>query len=105
MAFDLPTQTGYDSDHEMARGEVGRVGVPIAHLGDMRTVFDGIPLAETNTSMTINATAMWLLALYVAVADDQGVGASALAGTTQNDILKEFLSRRTYSSPRSRRFG
>jgi (2R)-ethylmalonyl-CoA mutase len=99
VAFDLPTQTGYDSDHEMARGEVGKVGVPIGHLGDMRTVFDGIPIAEMNTSMTINATAMWLLALYVAVADDQGAQRSALAGTTQNDILKEYLSRGTHIFP------
>jgi (2R)-ethylmalonyl-CoA mutase len=99
VAFDLPTQTGYDSDFEMARGEVGRVGVPIGHLGDMRTVFDGIPLEEMNTSMTINATALWLLALYVSVADEHGVHREALAGTTQNDILKEFLSRGTYAFP------
>jgi (2R)-ethylmalonyl-CoA mutase len=99
VAFDLPTQTGYDSDHVMARGEVGKVGVPIAHLGDMGTVFDGIPIAEMNTSMTINATAMWLLALYVSVADDQGAERRALAGTTQNDILKEYLSRGTYVFP------
>src|SRR5688572_11151014 len=99
VAFDLPTQTGYDSDHIMARGEVGKVGVPIAHVGDMRTVFDGIPIAEMNTSMTINATAMWLLALYVSVADDQGAERKALAGTTQNDILKEYLSRGTYVFP------
>src|SRR5438132_4896830 len=99
VAFDLPTQTGYDSDHEMSRGEVGRVGVPICHLGDMRVLFDEIPLAEMNTSMTINATAMWLLALYVAVADDQGAPRTSLAGTTQNDILKEFLSRGTYVFP------
>ncbi|MGH2752242.1 MAG: protein meaA [Actinomycetota bacterium] len=99
VAFDLPTQTGYDSDHLMARGEVGKVGVPISHLGDMARVFDGIPTAEMNTSMTINATAMWLLALYVAVADEQGAGRSALAGTTQNDILKEYLSRGTYIFP------
>ncbi|MGH2746849.1 MAG: protein meaA [Actinomycetota bacterium] len=99
VAFDLPTQTGYDSDHEMSRGEVGKVGVPISHLGDMREVFDGIPLGEMNTSMTINATAVWLLALYVAVADDQGAERSALAGTTQNDILKEYLSRGTYVFP------
>src|SRR5437667_11451397 len=84
VAFDLPTQTGYDSDAEMARGEVGRVGVPICHLGDMRAVFDGIPLEQMNTSMTINATAMWLLALYVAVADEQGAARASLAGTTQN---------------------
>ena len=99
VAFDLPTQTGYDSDHPMAKGEVGKVGVPISHLGDMRTVFDGIPLDESNTSMTINATAMWLLALYVAVADDQGSERASLAGTTQNDILKEYLSRGTYIFP------
>jgi ethylmalonyl-CoA mutase len=99
VAFDLPTQTGYDSDHDMARGEVGRVGVPICHLGDMRTLFDEIPLERMNTSMTINATAMWLLALYVAVADEHGVDRDALAGTTQNDILKEFLSRGTYVFP------
>ncbi|HJP66858.1 MAG TPA: protein meaA [Actinomycetota bacterium] len=99
VAFDLPTQTGYDSDSPMARGEVGRVGVPIAHLGDMRTVFEGIPLGEMNTSMTINATAAWLLALYVSVADEQGVDRQALAGTTQNDVLKEFLSRGTYAFP------
>ena len=99
VAFDLPTQTGYDSDHVMAGGEVGKVGVPICQLGDMRTVFDGIPLAEMNTSMTINATAMWLLALYVAVADGHGAPRSSLAGTTQNDILKEYLSRGTYIFP------
>jgi len=99
VAFDLPTQTGYDSDHLMARGEVGKVGVPIGHLGDMRTVFDGIPLAEMNTSMTINATAAWLLALYAAVADEQGADRKALAGTTQNDVLKEYLSRGTYIFP------
>ena len=99
VAFDLPTQTGYDSDHEMAAGEVGKVGVPICHLGDMRGVFDGIPIAEMNTSMTINATAMWLLALYVAVADHQEAERAALAGTTQNDILKEYLSRGTYIFP------
>ena len=99
IAFDLPTQTGYDSDHEMARGEVGKVGVPISHVDDMRTVFDGIPIAEMNTSMTINATALWLLALYVTVAEDQGAQRSTLAGTTQNDILKEYLSRGTYIFP------
>jgi (2R)-ethylmalonyl-CoA mutase len=99
VAFDLPTQTGYDPDHEMARGEVGKVGVPIAHIDDMRTVFDGIPMAEMNTSMTINATAMWLLALYVSVADAQGAERRALAGTTQNDILKEYLSRGTHIFP------
>ncbi|MGH2736967.1 MAG: methylmalonyl-CoA mutase family protein, partial [Actinomycetota bacterium] len=99
VAFDLPTQTGYDSDHLMARGEVGKVGVPIGHLGDMRTVFDGIPVAEMNTSMTINATAMWLMSLYVAVADEHGADRAALVGTTQNDILKEYLSRGTYVYP------
>ncbi|MFP5351539.1 MAG: methylmalonyl-CoA mutase family protein [Actinomycetota bacterium] len=99
VAFDLPTQTGYDSDHVMAKGEVGKVGVPICHLGDMRRVFDGIPVGEMNTSMTINATAMWLLALYVAVADEQGADRSTLAGTTQNDILKEYLSRGTHIFP------
>ena len=99
VAFDLPTQTGYDSDHVMARGEVGKVGVPICHLGDMRAVFEGIPIAEMNTSMTINATAMWLLALYTAVADEQGARHSDLAGTTQNDILKEYLSRGTHIFP------
>jgi (2R)-ethylmalonyl-CoA mutase len=99
VAFDLPTQTGYDSDHELARGEVGKVGVPISHLGDMRTLFDGIPLGEMNTSMTINATAPWLLALYVALADEQGVPRDTLQGTTQNDIIKEYLSRGTYVFP------
>jgi (2R)-ethylmalonyl-CoA mutase len=99
VAFDLPTQTGYDSDAEMARGEVGRVGVPIGHLGDMTTVFDGIPLDRMNTSMTINATAVWLLALYMAAAQDQGCDRTGLAGTTQNDILKEFLSRGTHIFP------
>lgn len=99
VAFDLPTQTGYDSDHVMARGEVGKVGVPIGHLGDMRTVFDGIPVEEMNTSMTINATAVWLLSLYVAVADEHGVDRAALAGTTQNDVLKEYLSRGTHIFP------
>ncbi|HSU07872.1 MAG TPA: methylmalonyl-CoA mutase family protein, partial [Pseudonocardia sp.] len=99
VAFDLPTQTGYDPDDELARGEVGKVGVPISHLGDMRTLFDGIPLAEANTSMTINAPAMWLLALYVAVAEEQGADRAQLAGTTQNDIVKEYLSRGTYVFP------
>jgi len=99
VAFDLPTQTGYDSDHVMARGEVGKVGVPIGHLDDMKRVFDGIPLNEMNTSMTINATAVWLLALYVATADDQGAPRDSLAGTTQNDILKEYLSRGTHIYP------
>jgi (2R)-ethylmalonyl-CoA mutase len=99
VAFDLPTQTGYDSDHELARGEVGKVGVPISHLGDMRTLFTEIPLATMNTSMTINATAPWLMALYVAVADEQGAPRTALQGTTQNDIIKEYLSRGTYIFP------
>ncbi|MFA9429750.1 protein meaA [Egicoccus sp. AB-alg2] len=99
VAFDLPTQTGYDSDHVLARGEVGKVGVPVTSLDDMRTLFDGIPLEQMNTSMTINATAMWLLALYVAVAEEQGAEVSQLAGTTQNDILKEYLSRGTYAFP------
>jgi len=99
VAFDLPTQTGYDSDHELARGEVGKVGVPISHLGDMRTLFEGLPLAEMNTSMTINATAAWLLALYVALAKEQGAPLGKLQGTTQNDIVKEYLSRGTYIFP------
>ncbi len=99
VAFDLPTQTGYDSDHELARGEVGKVGVPIGHLGDMRTLFEDIPLGDMNTSMTINATAAWLLALYVAVADAQGTDRTKLSGTTQNDIIKEYLSRGTYVFP------
>jgi ethylmalonyl-CoA mutase len=99
VAFDLPTQTGYDADQPMAAGEVGKVGVPIGHLGDMRALLDGIPLDRMNTSMTINATAMWLLAMYVAVADEQGTPRSSLAGTTQNDILKEYLSRGTYIFP------
>ena len=99
VAFDLPTQTGYDPDHVLARGEVGKVGVPVPHLGEMRQLFDGIPLAEMNTSMTINATAMWLLGMYLALADEQGVPHSALQGTTQNDILKEYLSRGTYIFP------
>src|SRR5947209_7048818 len=99
VAFDLPTQTGYDPDDALARGEVGKVGVPVTHIGDMRTLFDGIPLAEANTSMTINAPAMWLLALYVAVADEQGAPRATLAGTTQNDIVKEYLSRGTYVFP------
>ncbi len=99
VAFDLPTQTGYDSDHDLARGEVGKVGVPVAHLGDMRALFDQIPLGKMNTSMTINATAPWLLALYVAVADEQGVARADLAGTVQNDIVKEYLSRGTYVFP------
>jgi (2R)-ethylmalonyl-CoA mutase len=99
VAFDLPTQTGYDPDSELARGEVGKVGVPVSHVGDMRALFDGIPLAEMNTSMTINATAMWLLALYEVVAEEQGATPAALAGTTQNDIIKEYLSRGTYVFP------
>jgi len=99
VAFDLPTQTGYDCDHPQAKGEVGKVGVPISHLGDMRALFAGIPLGEMNTSMTINATAAWLLALYVALADEQGVPRQKLTGTTQNDIIKEYLSRGTYVFP------
>ena len=99
VAFDLPTQTGYDADHVLARGEVGRVGVPVGHLGDMRALFDGIPLEQTNTSMTINATAMWLLALYQVVAEEQGADIARLTGTTQNDIIKEYLSRGTYIFP------
>ncbi len=99
VAFDLPTQTGYDPDDELAAGEVGKVGVPITSLADMRALFDGIPLAEMNTSMTINATAMWLLALYQVVAEEQGCDVAALAGTTQNDIIKEYLSRGTYVFP------
>ena len=99
VAFDLPTQTGYDSDHILARGEVGKVGVPISHLGDMRTLFADIPLDQMNTSMTINATAPWLLALYIAAADEQGAEISALQGTVQNDIIKEYLSRGTYICP------
>ncbi len=99
VAFDLPTQTGYDADHVLARGEVGRVGVPVGHLGDMRALFDGIPLEQTNTSMTINATAMWLLALYQVVAEEQGADIAKLTGTTQNDIIKEYLSRGTYIFP------
>ncbi|HEY2095525.1 MAG TPA: methylmalonyl-CoA mutase family protein, partial [Pseudonocardia sp.] len=107
VAFDLPTQTGYDPDDELAKGEVGKVGVPVSHIGDMRALFDGIPLADANTSMTINAPAMWLLALYVAVAEEQAEEAgldptqvrAKLAGTTQNDIVKEYLSRGTYAFP------
>jgi ethylmalonyl-CoA mutase len=99
VAFDLPTQTGYDSDHELARGEVGKVGVPIAHLGDMRALFKDIPLEQMNTSMTINATAPWLLALYIAVAEEQGADISKLNGTVQNDLIKEYLSRGTYIAP------
>lgn len=99
VAFDLPTQTGYDPDHELARGEVGKVGVPISHVGDARMLFDGIPLEQMNTSMTINATAMWLLALYEVVALEQGAPLEKLTGTTQNDIIKEYLSRGTYVFP------
>ena len=99
VAFDLPTQTGYDPDDELARGEVGKVGVPVSHRGDMAALMDGIPLAEMNTSMTINATAAWLLALYIVVAEEQGVAPEQLQGTTQNDIIKEFLARGTYAFP------
>jgi (2R)-ethylmalonyl-CoA mutase len=99
VAFDLPTQTGYDADHELSRGEVGKVGVSIAHKGDMHALLDGIPLDEMNTSMTINATAAWLLALYMTVAEDNGLPPGSLQGTTQNDIIKEFLSRGTYAFP------
>jgi (2R)-ethylmalonyl-CoA mutase len=99
VAFDLPTQTGYDADHPLARGEVGKVGVPIGHIGDMETLFDQIPLDKMNTSMTINATAAWLLSLYIAVAERQGVAPARLQGTTQNDIIKEYLSRGTYIFP------
>jgi (2R)-ethylmalonyl-CoA mutase len=99
VAFDLPTQTGYDPDDELARGEVGKVGVPVSHRGDMATLMDGIPLGEMNTSMTINATAAWLLALYIVAAEEQGVDQEKLQGTTQNDIIKEFLARGTYAFP------
>jgi (2R)-ethylmalonyl-CoA mutase len=99
IAFDLPTQTGYDADHPLARGEVGKVGVPVGHLGDMRALLAGIPLAKMNTSMTINATAAWLLSLYIALADEQGADRKALSGTVQNDIIKEYLSRGTYVFP------
>jgi len=99
VAFDLPTQSGYDADHVLARGEVGRVGVPVGHLGDMRALFDGIPLEQSNTSMTINATAMWLLALYQVAAEEQGADIARLTGTTQNDIIKEYLARGTYVFP------
>lgn len=99
VAFDLPTQTGYDSDHTLATGEVGKVGVPVSHLGDMRALFNDIPLDQMNTSMTINATAPWLLSLYIAVAEEQGADVSALQGTVQNDIIKEYLSRGTYICP------
>ena len=99
VAFDLPTQTGYDSDHVLAKGEVGKVGVPVCHLGDMRALFENIPLGTMNTSMTINATAAWLMALYIAVADEQGTPRASLTGTIQNDIIKEYLSRGTYVFP------
>lgn len=99
VAFDLPTQTGYDSDHILSRGEVGKVGVPVSHLGDMRALFDEIPLEQMNTSMTINATAPWLLSLYIAVAEEQGADVSKLQGTVQNDLIKEYLSRGTYICP------
>ena len=99
VAFDLPTQTGYDSDHPLAKGEVGKVGVPISHIGDMKTLFDGIPFEEMNTSMTINATAAWLLSLYIATAEEQGADRAKLTGTVQNDIIKEYLSRGTYVFP------
>jgi ethylmalonyl-CoA mutase len=99
VAFDLPTQTGYDPDSDLARGEVGKVGVPVSHIGDMRALFADIPLGEMNTSMTINATAMWLLALYQSVAEEQGAVPAQLQGTTQNDIIKEYLSRGTYVFP------
>jgi ethylmalonyl-CoA mutase len=101
VAFDLPTQTGYDADDELARGEVGKVGVPVAHKGDMHALMDGIPLDRMNTSMTINATAAWLLALYIVTAEENGISASVLQGTTQNDIIKEYLSRGTYAFPPS----
>ncbi|MGH9034256.1 MAG: methylmalonyl-CoA mutase family protein, partial [Acidimicrobiia bacterium] len=99
VAFDLPTQTGYDSDHLLARGEVGKVGVPVPHLGEMRNLFEGLPLEEMNTSMTINATCMWLLGMYVALAREQGADPARLTGTTQNDIVKEYLSRGTFIFP------
>ena len=99
VAFDLPTQTGYDSDHILSKGEVGKVGVPISHIGNMQKLFHKIPLEQMNTSMTINAPATWLLALYIATAEKQGVNKKDLAGTTQNDITKEYLSRGTYIFP------
>jgi len=99
VAFDLPTQTGYDPDAELARGEVGKVGVPVSHLGDVRALFDGIPLERMNTSMTINAPAMYLLALYLTAAEEQGADLAKLSGTTQNDLIKEYLSRGTYVFP------
>jgi ethylmalonyl-CoA mutase len=99
IAFDLPTQTGYDSDHVLAKGEVGKVGVPVRHVGDMETLLEGIPLDKMNTSMTINAPAAWLLSLYIATAERRGVPRAKLSGTTQNDIIKEYLSRGTYIFP------
>src|SRR6201994_1702434 len=99
VAFDLPTQTGYDPDAELARGEVGKVGVPVSHIGDVRALFDGIPMEQMNTSMTINAPAMYLLALYLAVAEEHDADFAKLSGTTQNDIIKEYLSRGTYVFP------
>src|SRR5215213_10242585 len=99
IAFDLPTQTGYDADDELSRGEVGKVGVPVAHKGDMHALLDGIPLDKMNTSMTINATAAWLLALYIVTAEENGIDQGVLQGTTQNDIIKEYLSRGTYAFP------
>src|SRR5215475_11817715 len=99
VAFDLPTQTGYDPDAELARGEVGKVGVPVSHIGDLRTLFDGVDMQQMNTSMTINATAMYLLALYLSVAKEHDADFSKLSGTTQNDIIKEYLSRGTYVFP------
>ena len=99
IAFDLPTQTGYDSDHILASGEVGKVGVPISHIGDMRDLFNKIPLGQMNTSMTINSTAAWMLSLYIALADEQDVDRKQLQGTTQNDIIKEYLSRGTHVFP------
>src|ERR671923_303307 len=99
VAFDLPTQTGYDPDHILSRGEVGKVGVPVPHLGEMRALFDQIPIEEMNTSMTINATCAWLLGMYVALARERGVDPARLSGTTQNDIVKEYLSRGTYIFP------
>ncbi|HZU71290.1 MAG TPA: methylmalonyl-CoA mutase family protein, partial [Acidimicrobiales bacterium] len=99
IAFDLPTQTGYDPDSPQARGEVGKVGVPVAHIGHMRQLMDGIPMDEMNTSMTINATAAWLLGLYIGTAEEHGIDVARLEGTTQNDIVKEYLSRGTYIFP------
>src|ERR1700709_2422984 len=99
VAFDLPTQTGYDADHELARGEGGKVGVPIAHKGDMDALMDGIPVDRMNASVTIKSTAAWLLALYIVVAEENGIDPAVLSGTTQNDIIKEYLSRGTYAFP------